>query len=98
MAVRVRGESGLGDEPFDEGGPVLDALEDRRQARATAAQVALAALLAASPVMLPIPGTGTLGSWSGVTGFPSGMLCVAYTLPGNEWRSAPGEATVRCRY
>jgi pyridoxine 4-dehydrogenase len=26
----------------------------------TAAQVALAALLAASPVMLPIPGTGTL--------------------------------------
>jgi hypothetical protein len=32
------------------------------------------------------------------TGFPSGMLCVAYSLPGNEWRSAPGEATVRCRY
>lgn len=28
--------------------------------RATTAQVALAALLAASPVMLPIPGTGTL--------------------------------------
>jgi hypothetical protein len=40
----------------------------------------------------------TMSGASHSTGFPSGMLCVAYTLPGNEWRSAPGEATVRCRY
>jgi pyridoxine 4-dehydrogenase len=41
---------------------------------ATAAQVALAALLAAPPVMLPIPGTGSLAPLAGNVGAASLQL------------------------